>query len=161
VTAADAVEVRTVSPAERALRLRVRALGVRLFAPFGDYAAAMDTWIREPGIDLQVALRRNELAGFSMVALVEREGVADAYLVAIGVDESARRSGVAAALLRASLSAVGAVSSRYHVAAVTCTVAADNEAARALFAGAGFTDDGAAEPYPNGRAALRLRCSIP
>lgn len=90
--------------------------------------------------------------------LVGRAVAGEAEVLTLATDPSQRRRGLG----RALLAAFEAEAARRGAAQAFLEVAADNAAARALYAGAGWAEVGRRPGYyPGGVAALILRKAIP
>ena len=112
----------------------VIALGAAAFAPFGDYAPIMRSFLDSPSVAAWVAEDGGRPAGFALVETDPRlPGFAD--LVAIAVEPRHRRTGVATALLQR---VVASCREGRTPLLLVLTVAEDNEPAIALFRRAGF-----------------------
>jgi len=113
------------------------------------------TELVEDGLRLPlIALRRGEVVGYLM-AWRFREQI---HLLNVAVDESARRMGVATALLAAA----AAVGARENREAITLEVRLGNRAARAFYERHGFAQVGVRPGYypDTDEDALVLRCPI-
>ena len=132
----------------------VQSLSREAFGRFGAYDDFLEDLIRG-GALTRTADREGRPVGFSMV--LRLDDVPQAFdLVAIAVDETARRRGIGRVLLhdahRMVLAAAGAdrVHVRLHVAEV-------NVPARRLFESAGYRLAGRDDDfYPNGQRALSM-----
>jgi len=120
-----------------------------------DRPLALATLLREAQVDGIVLLARHggptgAVVGFASARLLHDE----VHVIRMAVDDAHRRQGIATCLLDALLGwadGVGAV-------AVLLEVRAGNDAARSLYAAAGFAADGLRPRYyPDGEDALLLR----
>ena len=138
-------------------RVAVQRLGVVLFAPFGDYSAALYGWLRDPGVRTTVAVHEGVIVGFSLVSANLGRG----HLLGIGVDLEHRRAGLGAALLDAAIEAAHAGRTRWRISRLDLDVAEDNAAAISLFERAGFARAGiAAQRYAGGQRIVTMRRSL-
>ena len=145
------LEVRALRPLERAA---VERLGSALFAPYGDYAAALHDWLRSPSVRTVVVADQGSPVGFAMVSSVQGKG----YLLGIGVADGYRRVGLGKRLLEAALEQARSKRKRWGISWVDLDVAEDNTAAVALFEGAGFFRlKTGAERYKGGQAVVTMR----
>jgi ribosomal protein S18 acetylase RimI-like enzyme len=145
------VELREIRPLDRAA---VQRLGVRLFAPFGDYGPALYGWLRHSGVRAIVAVSEQDVFGFALVSAVHGEG----YLLGIGVDEGHRRAGLGARLLDAAVAIARERRERWGISRLDLDVAEDNVAAIALFEGVGFARAAVrSERYLGGQSIVTMR----
>jgi ribosomal-protein-alanine N-acetyltransferase len=103
-------------------------------------------------VTIGLAAHTHEPAGLMLGWVVRDE--AEILTMAVGPDH--RRRGVGRALLDAALE----VASARGAAAIFLEVREDNEAARALYAQAGFTEAGRRQGYYSGVDALVLRRNL-
>ncbi|MCP4871646.1 MAG: GNAT family N-acetyltransferase [Proteobacteria bacterium] len=141
-------------PTDRAALAR---LGHTVFARFGRYEGALAGWLRHTQVRTVVAQADGRAIGFAMVGPVpDADGGTDAYLLALGVDESARRQGIGRDLLNAAVEEARKGSRRWGTDQLRLDVADDNVAAIALFRAAGFEDASSGETYAGGQSALSM-----
>lgn len=149
-------QLRIATPGDRAFVLDLSAAS---FDHLGDYRSILGGWFDHPGVRTTLALdEAGAPVGHVMLAFVQGEFDLQptATIVAIAVAPAARRRGLARLLLGAAIDLARAEARLVGAAdRVRLEVAADNAAARALFAGAGFAHrprgDGR---YPNGQRYL-------
>ena len=156
----EALSFRSMRPTERAA---VQRLGAQVFAPFGDYDAALHTWLRSPGVISSVAAHPEEgLVGFTLLGLIATpEGDTQAYLLGIGVDADWRRRGLGGRLLDDALAHARRNQERWGVSDVWLEVANDNRSARELFVNAGFVPlEGASRSYAGGQSSQTMRAPL-
>jgi ribosomal protein S18 acetylase RimI-like enzyme len=140
----------------------VRNLAAPLFAHLGGYEQALDAWLRHPAVVTVVANQRGlGPIGFALVGRLDSGDIAEAYLLAIGVDPQQRRRGLGRDLLDAAIEEAGRRAERWGVSALRLDVASDNPAGRSLFAGAGFIAAGPGQDYARGQASLRMVRPLP
>ncbi len=152
----------TVRPARVSERRSVVALGTAAFAPFGDYRSSLTSWTSNPAMQTLVAVGpAGGCLGFAVVALVQAPGGTRAHLLAVGVAEDQRGRGIGGRLLDAALDLARREALPWGAEHLQLEVAADNTAARALFASRGFRVSPVASPaYDGGRAALTLAAPL-
>ena len=136
-------------------------LSAESFGHLGDYRSILGGWFDHPGVRTTLAIDPEQgPAGYVMQAFVRGEfdlqPVAD--VIAVAVEPAMRRRGIARLLLRSALELAATEAGLIGAAdRMRLEVAADNDAARALFASLGFVHrprgDGR---YPNGQRYLCL-----
>jgi ribosomal-protein-alanine N-acetyltransferase len=152
------IVLRAASTADRGF---VRDLSAQAFRAFGDYRELLPRWLSEPGVLTFVAVESGERLGFAMLGFYfgdEARTWCYADLLALAVHPAHRRQGIGRRLLARAIEA--AVESRrsLDVRELRLTVADSNEAARRLFAAAGFAPDGLDHGrYDGGQVAIRMR----
>ncbi len=151
--------VRLMRPTERGA---VRNLGAPFFEHLGGNRSALDGWLRHPAVVTVVAEGgRARPAGFALVGRLEVDGVAEAYLLAIGVAEDHRGQGLGRALLDTAIEQAALRARRWGVTTLRLDVEAANHAGQALFAGGGFEVVGPGEPYTGGQRSVRMERPLP
>lgn len=146
--------LRPMRPTDRAALAR---LGESVFSRFGRYEGALAGWLRHTQVRTVVAQADGKAIGFAMVGPVpDALGGTDAYLLALAVDEEARRRGVGRGLLAAAVDEARRGRRRWGTEQLRLDVAEDNDAAIGLFRSAGFVDAASAEVYAGGQSALSM-----
>ncbi len=141
-------------PTDRAALTR---LGDAVFAPFGNYERALSGWLRHTQVCTVVAEEDGRAIGFSMVGPVpDPAGGVEAYLLAIAVDDGARRRGLGRQLLEAAVDEARKRTTHWGTSRLRLDVANGNHAAIALFRGAGFVDEASDAVYGAGQEALSM-----
>jgi ribosomal-protein-alanine N-acetyltransferase len=130
------------------------ALHAEAFAPAERWSAqAIGLLMALPGHVGLIATDGGEPAGFALGRVAAQE----AEVLTLAVRPAARRAGTARALMRALM----AESARRGAGEMFLEVAADNAAARALYAGLGAAEAGRRRRYyPDGSDALVLRLAL-
>lgn len=144
------VRLRPAGPADRAA---IGELAGRVFARYGDYAAILGDWLREPGVEARVAAAGDRVVGFVSWAFVraEPESPPEGRVLALAVDAEHRRRGLGRRLLREAITALDRDAPAVGARRIRLEVAHDNVAARSLFAAEGFSPlPGAGGRYPGG-----------
>ncbi len=156
----------TIRPLRVSERRAVVALGVEAFSGFGDYRPSLRAWTENPAMQTLVAVTADgRCLGFAVVALVGSVGSARAHLLAIGVDAGVREQGLGGRLLDAALALARREATPWGAGRLHLEVAADNHAARRLFASRGFLPSTPLRPapalaYDDGRRALSLSAPL-
>lgn len=133
----------------------MRLLTVESFAPYGDYDAIMDNWLRDPRTRTVIAEVEGTAVGFAMWAS-QPQRPADVVLVSVSLVPERRGRGLGSKLVQAAHEAISE-ETRGLSRRVSLDVAEDNAAARALFRRMGYEEEPGAEgTYPSGQRALRM-----
>ncbi|HZN55437.1 MAG TPA: GNAT family N-acetyltransferase [Candidatus Polarisedimenticolaceae bacterium] len=129
------------------------SLGTAAFAPFGDYAPIMRSFLANPSVTSWIAEADGDPAGFALVETDPKlPGFAD--LVAIAVEPRHRRTGVGRALLGRVIDACEEGSASFLL---VLTVAEDNAPAIGLFRAFGFAMvPGIVGRYAGGQVSRRM-----
>ena len=138
----------------------IRVLSRHAFAPWGEGGDMVPAWLSHPGVTAFVAEIDGRFAGFMMIGLVPVLGGGwrmDAEVLAIAVEPSYRRSGVASRLVEDALAWVRGRAAELPITRVALSTAVDNLAAQALFQRWGFRFAGRRRGYyTSGHDAWRM-----
>lgn len=153
------IAVRPLRVSDRASAV---ALGVAVFAGFGDYRAALQGWTENNAMQTLVAVSPDGgILGLSVVALLNTGFDTEAQLLALGVAEAQRGRGLGRRLLAAAIEVARRDAMPWGATQLKLQVAEDNRAARALFQSAGFQAvPGKELGYADGRRAMSFARSL-
>ena len=133
----------------------ISQLSAELFSKYGNYDEIVAGWFLEPEVITVVALERDRLWGFAMLAM-ERQRMFESrqgHLLAIGVFPQHQRKGMGSALLKH----MEEVALKYGSTEMRLWTAAENRQALSFFEKCGFKIIGSDDYYyPKGQAALAL-----
>ena len=133
------------------------------FKDFGDYDERLRYWSAVNGVHTWVAEVSGQLVGFVMGAFMANQAskTSRIYVIALCVDRSIRRRGVARALMATFFEWGNQYASMLSASEFSLDVAEDNLSGRALFEGLGFQvrmkeSNQTEVRYPMGQAALEM-----